>query len=406
MRFRRSVTAISALVSIACCGPAMAAGPATDGPPVLDYRDPAHWVCRPASCRDTLDATALEADGSTHIERFHPARDSKVDCFYVYPTVSHSPGLLAEPKVTSDERRAVIQQAERFSSVCRLFAPFYRQVTVTSMQRPGAHPRSRGEAVAAANQAYADVLAAWDDYMAHDNSGRGVILIGHSQGAGILIRVIQRRIDGAPVQGQLVSAVLAGAAVFTPSGRETGGTFKAIRPCRSEGQTGCVISFNMVRAEQPIPTTLRLHSPGASQVCTNPAALGGGPGRLIPYLSASGDSIIPEFTGPQSPWMKTSVRIATPFVTTPGLYTAECGGDGAFVAISMTAQPADARTGALTGDWLKDGRPEPTMGLHLVDLNLAQGNLVNLFRSQVDAYLGAHPRAPAAPERATRPGPP
>jgi hypothetical protein len=210
----------------------------------------------------------------------------------------------------------------------------------------------------------------------------------------VLTAVVQKRIDGTPVQDRLVSAVLAGALVYTPPGRDLGGTFKAIPPCRREDQTGCVISFNMVRAERPIPKAMIYHPPGTAQVCTNPASLAGGRGVLKPYLSATGDDIIPELTGPQPPWLKRPAPIRTPFVTLPGLYTAECGGDGAYVAIAATPGPGDPRTGALNGDWLKDGAPEPTMGLHLVDLNLAAGNLLDIFRAEIAAYLKARPARP------------
>lgn len=352
----------------------------------LDYRNAANWVCRPGTCRDDLTATVLEADGSTRIERFAPAVDPPIDCFYIYPTVSHSPGLLADPEVTADERRAVIQQAERFTSVCRLFVPFYRQVTVTSMRRREVKPASRAEALEAARRAQSDVLAAWDAYMARDNRGRGVVLIGHSQGAGILISVIQQRIDERQAQRELVSVILPGAIVMTPHGRDVGGTFKAIPPCRSGTQTGCVISFNTVRQERPIPADHAWRRAGADQVCTNPAALGGGPGVLKPYLSSTGDDIIPEFTGPQPPWTTTPLKLRTPFVTTPGLYVAECGGDGAYLAVSVVRAPGDVRTGAVNGDWLSNGAPEPTMGLHLIDLNLAAGNLVDVLRRQAAAY--------------------
>lgn len=364
----------------------------------LDYSDPKLWVCRGDTCRDDLDATVLTADGGHRTERFTPARRPPVDCFYVYPTVSHSPSLLAEPPPGPDERRAVIQQVERLSAVCRLFVPFYRQVTVTSMRRREAHPASRAEALAAAARAQADVLDAWDRYMAYDNQGRGVILIGHSQGAGVLISVIQKRLDGAPAQDRLVAAVLAGALVYTPPGRETGGTFKAIAPCRRDDQTGCVISFNMVRAERPIPPGMIHHPPGVAQVCTNPAALDGGRGWLKPYLSATGDDIIPELTGPQPAWTTAKQpELTTPFVTLPGLYTAECGGDGAYVAVAAEPKPGDVRTGALNGDWLVNGTPEPTMGLHLVDLNLAAGNLVDILRRQAAAWDAAHPAKAPAP---------
>jgi hypothetical protein len=158
-----------------------------------------------------------------------------------------------------------------------------------------------------------------------------------------------------------------------------------------------VISFNAVRAERPIPDAAIRRMPGVKQVCTNPAALAGGPGRLKPYLSSTGETIIPELSGPQPPWTKTPRRLRTPFVTTPDLYTAECAGDGAYLSVSVDSSPADRRTGALTGDWLVDGKPEPTMGLHLIDLNLAAGNLVDILQRQAAAYEAAHPSGGAKP---------
>jgi hypothetical protein len=154
-----------------------------------------------------------------------------------------------------------------------------------------------------------------------------------------------------------------------------------------------VISFNMVRAERPIPPAAVIRPPGVTQVCTNPAALSGGPGGLKPYLSATGDTIIPDLTAPQPPWSKDELKLRTPFVTMPDLYTAECAGDGAYLAVSLVAKPGDRRTGALTGDWLTDGKPEPTMGLHLIDLNLAAGNLVEVLRRQAEAYVRRLPPA-------------
>ncbi|MDB5464468.1 MAG: hypothetical protein JWP23_2857 [Phenylobacterium sp.] len=393
-RYLVAATSVCVSLLMALARPAFCAEPMlTPGFQPLDYSQSRNWVCGPQPCRDDLTATILESDGSTRLEPFRPAAHPLVDCFYVYPTVSHSAGILADPVVTADERRAVLQQAERFTSVCRLFAPLYRQVTVTSMQRRVSRKPSREEATEAARRARADVFAAWDYYLAHENHGRGVVLIGHSQGAGVLISLIQQRIDGAVAQNLLISAVLPGAGVLVPQGRETGVTFKAIPPCRSDAQLGCVISFNMVRAERPIPPAVISRPPGVTQVCTNPAALSGGPGGLRPYLSATGDSIIPDLTAPQPPWSKDKLKLHTSFVTMPGLYTAECAGDGAYLAVSLVAKPGDRRTGALTGDWLADGKPEPTMGLHLIDLNLAAGNLVEALHRQADAYVRRLPPA-------------
>ena len=45
---------------------------------------------------------------------------------------------------------------------------------------------------------YDDVRDAWNYYLAHDNQGRGFVLIGHSQGSYILTRLIREEIDGKP----------------------------------------------------------------------------------------------------------------------------------------------------------------------------------------------------------------
>ena len=220
----------------------------------MDYAKPQSWVCRGDTqpCRDDLTAVVLGADGSRRAEQFIAAAAPPIDCFYVYPTVSHDPGRIASGQAGEDERRAVRLQIERLSSVCRLYVPAYRQLTATGMT---AHlPRlSPAEMARAQAQARDDIASAWRAYLDHDNHGRGVVVIGHSQGAGILIDLIQKKIDGQPVQARLVSALLPGSFVRAPAGADVGGTFKHIPACRRTGQIACVIVFNSFRADGPTP---------------------------------------------------------------------------------------------------------------------------------------------------------
>ncbi len=106
-------------------------------------------------------------------------------------------------------------QAARFSQQCRVFAPVYRQNTVPALLAQGRYttPESR-------QLAYADVLEAWRSYMKNDNRGRGVVLIGHSQGTFHLRRLIRTEIDPKPaLRKQLVSALLLGGNVLVKQGR-------------------------------------------------------------------------------------------------------------------------------------------------------------------------------------------
>ena len=103
-----------------------------------DYNDASNWLCRPGragdACDINLDTTIIRADGSTELESFAAATDPAVDCFYVYPTVSNDPGNNSDLVADDEENRVIAAQFARFGSVCRTFAPLYRQVTLTALR--------------------------------------------------------------------------------------------------------------------------------------------------------------------------------------------------------------------------------------------------------------------------------
>jgi hypothetical protein len=49
--------------------------------------------------------------------------------------------------------------------------------------------------------------------------------------------------------------------------------------------------------------------------------------------------------------------------------------------------PADPRTDDIVGDVVVNGQVLADWGLHLIDVNLAIGNLVDIVREQAKAYL-------------------
>lgn len=382
------------LFAVAAAGSPTRATPAPADVP-LDYTRAQAWVCRPDkidTCRDDQTTLVIQADGSTQRQQFIPARLPKADCFYVYPTVSNGPGVTAPPTISEEERRAVRQQFQRFASLCRLYAPVYRQITLTSMKAAMKGDKVTGMD-AAVRIAESDVTAAWKTYLAKDNHGRGVILIGHSQGAGILRDLIRREIDGRPLQKQLIVAILPGAGLTVSKGRDVGGDFRTVPICRRRGQFGCVIGFNTYRVDHPIPEREVIKpAEGEDAVCVNPAALGGGRGDLHPILSAKGETIIPDFTRPQGPWTQPPRAIDSPFVALPGLFHAECRHDshGTYLAITTDPKPGDRRTLDYTGDWTAGYGSDASMGLHLIDLNLTMGDLLDVVGEQIVAYQRAY----------------
>lgn len=369
--------------------------PALSAP--ADYSDDASWLCRPGrddACAGDLSATIITADGRMQKEAFVRAADPSIDCFYVYPTVSTDPGGNSDLNAGPEETFVAKVQFARFGAQCRTFAPLYRQATLTSL-----HARMNGGVGPAADRdlAYNDVLAAWRHYMAHDNKGRGVVLIGHSQGAAVLLALIKAEIDGKPAQKQLVSAILLGTNVVVPDGADVGGSLKHIPACRAGDQTGCVISYVSFRDNVPPsqsglfgkgvePTSMQAF-PNSRAICTNPASLTGGDGPLRSYFQSD--------LGPWArdgfAWTRDARPIDTPFVTTPGLLTARCvtQGDISYLAVHVAAGKEDVRTQDVPGDVVVKGRVFPDWGLHRIDMHIGIGDLVEIVGRQGAAFTAA-----------------
>src|SRR3954451_583089 len=184
----------------------MAAGPAAAAPRVV-------WLCKPGlghnPCAPGLGTTRFSPSGK-RLGVSHPrrAKPPKVDCFYVYPTVSNQQTTLAHRHVDPEERSIALYQAARYSQYCRVFAPMYRQRTLAALFSGSTHGL-------VTKRAYVDVLRAWRTYLRRYNHGRGVILIGHSQGSFLLRRLVAREIDRKRSQRKrLVSALLLGGNVL------------------------------------------------------------------------------------------------------------------------------------------------------------------------------------------------
>lgn len=353
-----------------------------------DYSKDANWLCRPGrhdACDIDLTTTIVSADGSLRKELFRADANAPVDCFYVYPTISTDPGANSDMTPDPAELNVVAQQFARFGQVCRLYAPSYRQITLAGLRRM----MSGGLGGLGAGMQYDDVRDAWRYYLEHDNRGRGVVLIGHSQGSFILASLIAREIDGKPEARRLVSAILMGTSVPVPKGRDVGGAFRTIPLCHSATDTGCLITFATFRSNvPPPPNTLfgKVADPAMAAACTNPAALAGGSGELHAYLDTKGRTITGT-TAPK-PWVSTGAAIDTPWVSVPGLLTAECrtNENATFLEITVHGNPADPRTDDIIGDLGSAQQALANWGLHLVDVNLTMGNLLDIVSQQARAF--------------------
>nr|WP_119611437.1 DUF3089 domain-containing protein [Streptomyces acidiscabies] len=385
------------------------------------------WLCRPGMpanpCGQDARGNPVDsvltgryiAGGSTEFddrraggtgELLPGAVDPPVDCFYVYPTVDLLPNPLLRlgslPPVPQNNALAVtFAQAQRFAGECRVFAPVYRQLTLLELAGGVLTGTSPDPSVG-----FGDVEKAFADYWAHDNvdpvtgERRGVVLIGHSQGAAALSALMRSTFDGdAGMRRQLVAAYLLGGDVQVPVGGVRGGgggpdsTFQNVPVCtRAAGASvpvGCVVAYSSFDlADGGVPTSFgRSTAPGHRKVCVNPAALvrGAAAGDRVPLDAlmptrrlVGGNALVP--AGYLAPVMGGYPFPDLPagFARYPSSVTGACesavGTDGVRVDwlqvegdLSLFA--ADSRTNAL--------------GLHVADVNVALGDLTALAGEQI-----------------------
>jgi DUF3089 family protein len=346
------------------------------------------WLCKPGQSPDPCNvslATTVFSPTLHKLRVIHPARVKQpaIDCFYVYPTVSDQKTTLANLHIDPEERSIALYQAARYSQYCRVFAPMYRQVTVTALNSGNQETPQQLETP------LNDVRAAFATYLRKDNHGRGFVLIGHSQGSFVLEQLIAKDVDPKPaVRKRLVSAILLGGNVLVKRHRTIGGSFQHIPACRSSTQLGCVIAFSTF--DQPPPANSlfgRTTVAGEQVLCTNPAALGGGAAKVDPIfpsqpfakgtLIAAGITLL-NITQPAA---------STPWISEPGAYRAQCSSAGGANVLQITA---------LHGAQTATPSPDPTWGLHLLDANIELGDLISVVHSEANAYA-ARPSAPLAP---------
>jgi hypothetical protein len=320
-------------------------------------------------CLTDVQSTEVLADGTIgEPVSLTVKQDAAFDCFYVYPTMDleFAPGNHTDLTDVAAFDAVAAVQAARFSSVCNVYAPYYRQMKIGSYGSP--------EFSDYFDFAYNDVIRAFDYYMANFNAGRDVVLIGHSQGSHLLTRLLAEEFDAEPeMSDKLISALLIGSSdIFVPVGQKVGGTFEEIPLCSSSTETGCVIAYNAVSA--PTDTLIigvQQPSEGQEVACVNPAALTGGSGNLTTYVST--------LTYPVE-------DVTTPAALFNDYFSAEC--EGTIPALVITpASASDSRTNPYNFEDVATTMIGSTNSLHMIDFDLAQGNLVEIVQAQGEAKL-------------------
>ena len=354
------------------------------------------WLCKPGTednpCRDSLATTLHDTEGNSRIDDPPLPADPPIDCFYVYPTVSEQRSRNANKDKDEQVRTIAKYQAARFSQTCRVYAPVYRQQTLGGLAAGGSKE--------ALELAYSDVVEAWKEYLERDNGGRGVVLIGHSQGTRMLRQLVRAEIDRQPaVRERIVSAILLGGNVTVRRGQPAGGDFQNVPACAGSAQIGCVIAFSTYNEDPPpnsrygrvpaedtsgfgFPT-----GPDYEVLCTNPASLGTNQRRPLttfmrsePFPGVLGVLLVEMYGGPQP-------SASTPWLQPQDHYSGRC--ETRADANVLMIEP-------IKGARRLNPAPDDSWGLHLADGNIALGDLVATVERQSAAYRAVKVRATIA----------
>src|SRR4051794_30528306 len=338
------------------------------------------WLCAPGvksnPCLPSFKTSVFSTWNSTaRVTIPKAAKNAKIDCFYVYPTVSNQNANVATKAVDPEIKDIALFQASRYSTACRVFAPIYRQITVPAL--------SRKPAPTAAEQAIGDkdLLEAWKQYMSKYNKGRGFVLLGHSQGSFRLTTLIQKQIDkNAKVRKHLISAVLLGGNLTAKDGSDRGGSFQNLPTCKSTTQLHCLVAFSSYNQTPPANSLFgRTPRSGQHVVCTNPASLSAN--APIDF-----DSIVPSKPFAPGTLIAAGIqllhveypKVSTPWIEATSAFSGRCSTDGGASFLDVKSNE---------GTPVPDASPDATWGLHLLDANIAQGDLVKLVQSEAKKYL-------------------
>ncbi|HET9355434.1 MAG TPA: DUF3089 domain-containing protein [Sphingomicrobium sp.] len=248
-----------------------------------DYAVAASWLSRPGAVLPEANWSPAGVSGG----------QKRAATFYLHPTTylatdRWNAPLRASGQAETSLRRFLQSQASAFNGVSDVWAPRYRQAAY------GAFLLDNASARQALDLAFADVLSAFDRFLAEVPAETPVILAGHSQGSLHLTRLLAQR-RGA-LRDRLVAAYVAG----WPVGAKADLPAMGLSACRSARQAGCLLSWQSFAepANTKLVTDAWVGTRGlagrartrADMLCVNPltGTLGGSappsanPGTLVP----------------------------------------------------------------------------------------------------------------------------
>ncbi|WP_262365472.1 DUF3089 domain-containing protein [Gordonia sp. OPL2] len=309
--------------------------------------------------------------------------DKSVDCFFVYGTATHSLTPNAERVASPEIRAATSLQGARFNRICRMYAPVYRQASF-----PGTLLVNLGY-TEPFSVAYRDVLDAWNAFLSHQDTGRGVILIGHSQGAFLLRKLIREQIDPRPqVRSRLAGAFVMGGNVTTERGSTVGGDFTRIPICTQRYQYRCVTAYS----NNIVPPPLSLFGNSTLDIASLRAGLPMGPRYAVactdPAVISGNDDPV-GITVPSAPYPTGILAAFVAYTAAPGAWptSSTTWTTGRGRGVGRCAEVNGYRQYHITMTRPQALNEIPLFDTHVIDVNFGLDRLVDIASRQAKSWL-------------------
>lgn len=334
------------------------------------YEDPEMWISRPGKGANDPSAFRPEGAGPEAVVKTTTA------VFFVHPTTylarDHWNAPLDDAKARQVAETFTQGLASPFNRSVNIWAPRYRQAAV------GAFLTDKPDAAQAFDAAYRDVAQAFDYFAATVDEATPIVLVGHSQGAMHVKRLLAEKVAGTPLADRVIAAYIAG----WPVSKSRDLPAMGLPACATASQSGCVLSWQsfaepadpkaLMDAYERGPTLDGEPLEPADTLCTNP-------------LTGS----VAEPEAPESANLGTLVPNAdmTDGAIVVGAVPARCDDRG----LLLIGNPPAMGSAVLPGN-----------NYHVYDIPLFWANLRADFARREAAWLTAHGReAPSAAPTAT-----
>lgn len=270
-------------------------------------------------------------------------------------------------------------QAARFSAVCDVWSPMYRQRTLGDLFNLGdGAPDSKAHQIA-----YDSLRSGWHSFLATHDPRTPIVLMGHSQGAAMLIRLLRNEIDHEPaVRRQIALAIVLGGNLTVARGASIGGDLHHIPLCTRPGQPGCVIAYSTFPDQPPAGAFFGRPGSGVSLLSGNVRTNGLQVACVNPVSPGSRAAL---GLHPYFPSALARSGASTPWTAYPGHATAQCRTGAGATWLQISATPAGRGAAALLHE-----RLGALWGFHDIDVNLTLGDLVADVAASVSGWHHRH----------------